>query len=642
MSVASNSPYIKVGTLYVKTRVLRALIFFALLISIIYYSFKGHEQKSTSEEIFNTNDDDLDSISERPPWLTTITSKQSLINGLHLDLNRLDNVTQGAIYNVSASEPWRRPYALVDMAPEVRSKNSNLTNTAKTAVSSKSNSWLSMLASLGSSLPTSLFGESPELISGTPTINSRVKVYTFYNPSPGDSDSPIVEVWKRAMWAAGFEPVVLNIDDCKKHDKFKMFEEASAKNIDYFKKNMKWFAWAAKGGGILMDYRVIPVSRGSLTSQVGLLERIKFYSDGFLKRYEPMKLLLVTGGSSSERIVRAVLDFENDNNIVDLFDKYDDEDERDTFAYYSAENVKTMSNGRELSSLEIAKLMNTHLHHAFLKQFQTQGVVVIDPLQAGAHALTVPGEFIATQLAKCPANDEFYNVCPPIIRLVTEAELFTAKKVPFLENSKGLCNNPCWNDDSSSTIIPVTNIEYLPELDSNHFAIMGYPHPLSVLSVLERNASVSVHDSRSRIQRNTLVRQLTSQYIPGNTVGMNHRLLLLKDAIYQAPALSNCIWFNWEDAHRSTVEETHEFLQNLSWEVGFEMDLVDDLSTNSLTDNSEEAKALRAILDASQKRALDKANKDRMGIEAWNLADTEIWKFLAAFTQVRLNKIHSL
>jgi hypothetical protein len=551
-----------------------------------------------------------------PPWIRTVQTKEQLLDSLSIQRYHLQNISEGTIFGVDNGLEWRRPYAFADHMNVVED------------------------TSRGSE-------DTKVLPQGVPESILRPKVFTYFEQDPRDETSEdtdqrqILEVWKRAMWAGGFEPVVYGINDTMNHPKYQDFADDEQLKKTYREENKKWFGWALNGGGILMDYTVIPVVR-QLGSDNDLLRIITAYKDGYPRWYNPIGRALVSSGPEYvERLLRSIIEGDEEESFRDFFDVYQDTD--DVFAHYTADFVATMSGGERKTAKQIASLMNTHLHHAFLKQFLNNGVAIVDPLQDSADILTIPATTIAKSLVQCPV-DELSNVCPPTIRHVVNARDFIKKNLAFLQLSGSFCNNPCAEEKQhtkkSQTVIPIRDFASLPEVEAGYFSIVGIPHPLTVLSMMEGDPAVTALVARKDLQRNAFLRQLASTYIPGNTVGTSYRLMLIKDAIYQVPAVTNSIWFNWEYL---ADRDKKAFMELVEWDVGFTLPGKQESTlavAASVDDAIKGSDAIRVahILHSSQTRVLDISgkDKDKAAIEAWNMADTEIWKFLAAWRKEKV------
>merc|ERR1712157_601364 len=80
---------------------------------------------------------------------------------------------------------------------------------------------------------------SSEIV-GSPAVatsTTRPKMHTFFTPVSAKPDMELLEVWKKAWADAGWEPVVLTLDDARGHPDYKKFiaafEMAEHKLKDY-------------------------------------------------------------------------------------------------------------------------------------------------------------------------------------------------------------------------------------------------------------------------------------------------------------------------------------------------------------------------------------------------------------------------
>ena len=90
-------------------------------------------------------------------------------------------------------------------------------------------------------------------------------VYTFYHrvKQLGPADA-LIDMWKRSWKAQGWEPVVLGLDDAKKHPLYEAFVAGikdKAKSVNPGDYDLmcwvRWLAFHGVGGGLMTDYDVI-------------------------------------------------------------------------------------------------------------------------------------------------------------------------------------------------------------------------------------------------------------------------------------------------------------------------------------------------------------------------------------------------
>lgn len=103
------------------------------------------------------------------------------------------------------------------------------------------------------------------------TTAQKPIIYTFYNPLIEDAfvtemsesgDSALLEEWKQAWSAAGFEPRVLTLEDARTHPHFIPIDYAMEHTwLDGYNKMCiwRWVAMSNVGGGWMTDYDVFPL-----------------------------------------------------------------------------------------------------------------------------------------------------------------------------------------------------------------------------------------------------------------------------------------------------------------------------------------------------------------------------------------------
>lgn len=94
--------------------------------------------------------------------------------------------------------------------------------------------------------------------------STRPKMHTFFTPVSDSPDVALLEVWKKAWYDAGWQPVVLTLEDAKRHEDYRRFidafEAADYKLKDYDRMCfLRWLAMASSGGGWMSDYDTFPL-----------------------------------------------------------------------------------------------------------------------------------------------------------------------------------------------------------------------------------------------------------------------------------------------------------------------------------------------------------------------------------------------
>ena len=109
-----------------------------------------------------------------------------------------------------------------------------------------------------------LQGSETTLTAPVKTKSGRPKMHTFFTPVSSSPDTELLEVWKKAWSDAGWEPVVLTLEDARKHPDYRRFieafEAAEFRLKDYDRMCfLRWLAMASSGGGWMSDYDTLPL-----------------------------------------------------------------------------------------------------------------------------------------------------------------------------------------------------------------------------------------------------------------------------------------------------------------------------------------------------------------------------------------------
>jgi len=122
-------------------------------------------------------------------------------------------------------------------------------------------------------------------------------IHTFFQPMQGERNEgrdPLIDVWSLEWRNAGFEPVVLTVDDAKRHPYFKTMEEAVRKEFADDEYNTlcfyRYLAMAASGGGWMSDYDTFPTN-------FPLDEAIVLPNDGKFTSFSGQVPALISAGS---------------------------------------------------------------------------------------------------------------------------------------------------------------------------------------------------------------------------------------------------------------------------------------------------------------------------------------------------------
>jgi len=177
------------------------------------------------------------------------------------------------------------------------------------------------------------------------------KMHTFFEPAYDKVGKLLEELegWKKAWKDAGWRPVVLTMEDAKKHPDFKKFEKAF-KSAEYKISKYdqmcfyRWLAMAVSGGGWMSDYDTFPLfldayqdgltipNEGKLTSYARHVPCLVSGSAGEWNRVSQLVLFSYLKHSKEfwsdmlalEEIQRNIQGTMNTNEVITADDPYKD------------------------------------------------------------------------------------------------------------------------------------------------------------------------------------------------------------------------------------------------------------------------------------------------------------------------------
>jgi hypothetical protein len=184
--------------------------------------------------------------------------------------------------------------------------------------------------------------------------------------------------------------------------------------------------------------------------------------------------------------------------------------------------------------------------------------------------------------------------------------------------------------------------------NSQTFTIGTLPHPYTLISLLQNSAEVTTRHVRRETARDEWLKEVTSQQL-GRELGGGPRAVVTKKAIAEGPALGTSLWMTVESLPAEAGQALPSILlDEFEWQFGFKI----PRDTNVDAKNEGDAKETMQHANPStqgvereyeiirQARDLLKKKSNRVNIrsvtEAWNMADTEIWKFVKAYRSVSL------
>ena len=497
-----------------------------------------------------------------------------------------------------------------------------------------------------------------------PHLVERPPVYTYYDTTEKKDDvtkridQEALLTWRRAWWAKGFRPVVLTEAEAMNNP---LYQNLRAKGIPAALEFefMRWLAWLHMDGGLLSNFYCLPMG----PQDDLLLAHLRRGQYELLTRFEGIGSGLFAGDKTQikEAILEALSDarLSTYKTIVDaIFAERFKVENPSSIANYDSQVIKSKYPALAKILVEepnkgrrtLNELINAHLHTIW-QNTHSSGIVVLKPLAAHATTLVKPGEDFAHLLAECPSS-LMQSSCPP---------------------NRPRCS-PCVG--SKMRVSSTASFRNTSTL----FTVGVVPHPITTIMLQNDTQNIDVAHVRRKTERDEWVTAVTRDLL-GNGRGGPSRVVSLKDIVASEYGSSRSIWFSSEhfpdpfyppppppkspsnDAHPESKKVKpfpEDWLEDLDWHFGFAIPRTSVSHGESLPPvpgperwkgqagvpeqkkkgsdpKPPDAKGLQVELENLQKarrsmRGTEEPDLKIRGIvEAWNLADTEIWRFVVAY-----------
>lgn len=473
-----------------------------------------------------------------------------------------------------------------------------------------------------------------------PPIRPRQPVYTFYesgdksDDQEKEADRKLLLAWRRAWYAQGFQPVVLTRAEAMNNQ---LYEAVQQLKIDPALQAdlLRWLAWEHMGTGLLADWHCFPMARYD-DWLLSSLRREPLPTH--LTRFENFDSGLFAGeksriGEAIKEAIKAVN--AHAISIMELIPPEFFRIEKPTsLAFYNAATVSThystLSDKHAGSSaarrLALVELVNAHLHNTFQNSFSS-GIAILRPLPERTTALVEPALRLAKVLAQCPSAQ--FPSCPP---------------------NRPKCQ-PCV---SSSKPMPIIQPSAFKNT-TNLFTIGLVPHPYTLISLQSGSEEITARYIRREVARDPWLMEVTKDLLGPELAGPS-RVVVFKDFVAGDTAMASSIWMTAENLSAKPGEDLPPaLLDEMEWQFGFIIprDLQmkakgEREETPSPPDSPPEEKKDSTMLRheelEKQYGLIEKAREvlknrpkdsNRVGIigvaEAWNLADSEVWRFVRAY-----------
>ncbi|KAK4130308.1 hypothetical protein BT67DRAFT_452536 [Trichocladium antarcticum] len=489
--------------------------------------------------------------------------------------------------------------------------------------------WLSMPFSSSITLD-----ESRSLL---PVLPERTPIYGYYDNTATkdravkDADSDLLLAWRRAWWAHGFKPIILSPAEATNNPMYEALQRLPDMAPSLRADLMPWLAWENMGGGLLANRLLFPMGphhdplltymrRGEFPK----LTRWKDLDDGLFvgaKNDVAAAIKLVMASPHVRTADEVLAAVKTDKKEDDPFTV--DDSPPQSLAYYSQRQMQArydkvaeaLAASRASGLKSLAQLINSHLHTTWQNVF-SNGIAVVKPLAQHTAHLTKPAAELASQLAHC-SESPMPNSCPPNLPRCT----------------------PC---DDARPLKITTPPHYLNT--TALYTLGTVPHPYTTATLASGRRDLDIAWIRRESPRDPWITDLTAALFSRSpAVASAARVLRFKEAVAADISSSASLWLPAEQPPSSSSSSSEDD-DDLSWHFGFarpsKATYPNDPNTNTNNNDHDhdhdheknQAQEQQALLARAQTVVqATRPSRARAAVEAWNLADTEAWRFARAY-----------
>ncbi|KAH8759666.1 hypothetical protein F5882DRAFT_523324 [Hyaloscypha sp. PMI_1271] len=470
-----------------------------------------------------------------------------------------------------------------------------------------------------------------------PPLIDRPPIYAYYDhtlqkeKSQKEAENAVLVTWRRAWWAQGFKPIILSPAEAMNNP---LYAELQVLEVEPLLKTeiSRWLAWENMGTGMLCHYLLLPMG----SHEDPLLAFLRRGEYPRLTRFDKLGSGLFAGSKADiTAAVKEALSNKALNESTDFItavspETFEIEPKNGVLAYYDTRTVKDKYSkvADEIEAdgprglMVLNKLTISHLHTTWQNTF-SKGIAVIKPQPEHMTAAILPARKLAEFLIQCPPSP-LPSSCPP--------------------------NNPKCSPCISSHPLKITYPSVYRNT-SDLYTIGTVPHPFTtaLMSSLNSESELTIPWIRRKSKRDPWLTTITAELL-GTGVSGAPRVVKFKDAVASQYGTSHSLW--------TTAER--DMPEDLDWYFGFTIPRNATDKGESETPvpgperkpqissgprNSPEAEPtdeevamtkekslLQSAVEFGKARKPDE-EKVRKAIEAWNLADTEAWRFARAFLE---------
>ncbi|KAK4101841.1 hypothetical protein N658DRAFT_523512 [Parathielavia hyrcaniae] len=512
-----------------------------------------------------------------------------------------------------------------------------------------------------------------------PMLKPRTPIYCYYDNTldkdqpTKDAESDLLLAWRRAWWAQGFKPIILSPAEAMNDPLYDQLQRLKDLTPELKTDLMRWLAWENMGDGVLAHHRLFPMGPHN-DPLLSYLRRGEFPKMTLFKGLDDG--LFVGSKGDVEAVVKAAMASPETKKAADVVaaagssreeNPFTVDDTPKSLAYYSTRQIEdlypevgeTIKASQASGLKRLAQLISSHQHLTWQNIF-TDGIAVVKPLPHHTTHLITPAYELAQRLAHCPETP-LPNSCPP---------------------NRRKCR-PC--DDAKPMKI-ITPASY--SKSSTLYTIGTVPHPYTTSSLHFLKPQLSVPWIRRFSPRDAWIIALTSSLFE-DSMSTTPRLFRFKEAVASDDDSTTP---ETKDKGKGTPKggayrslwllAEQPAPEDLDWHFGFALPdaatFVDPSSQQQATTDSDKtdtdsektdkptlgtsiplhtekegplpsekdlalepdlfARAQAIVLSGKTSKKSEQrkeaSSEDlvlRDAVEAWNLADTEAWRFARAY-----------
>lgn len=488
---------------------------------------------------------------------------------------------------------------------------------------------------------------------------------TIVTLDASDGDTGILAAWKRAWYAAGFNPVVARETENSLQHKMEAVSRANA--LIYCDKHILPIDFRPNlpGGRMIEEFSENREKQGHRGANSHRWRPNEYMPDLYddndvIDKLKGIPAKTTVYSQIEDSVHMGLVHFESNEFIREMVHQLSSERVSSTEAsrnfrvsmentralgVYTPANLETVTGYSSLQEDTVANVISSHKRNMFSAVF-SNGLQVVDPYEGMSQIFSLPSLRLAQRLGACPMVP-LANTCPPTAPIL---EYFRLHKLTEKSHDR---------EGSAELIAPKLSEEHARELQKlgcmicqdqsqirllraynlrpRTFKIGTLAHPLTRVAAEHVSTDVDiemVYDSSTAYE--SWVHNVTHRVISSDRFGSVPKVLMMKDVLYKSFfEQSNSMWLTWEDSYVPSTESNNDVEYHLGFVLPPEPEARVHVKSfksigEGLVSPHEFFNNGEIIMKAINARLHNDDGKDSIlnTVEGWNIPDTEIWRFL--------------